>query len=315
MKKILIINEVHSCVFEILETSHIDYDYKPTISIDSFLETIPLYEGLILSSKFIIDKEIIDLAKNLKVIGRIGAGVENIDTNYAESKGIACHNAPEGNRDAVGEQAIGMLLMLANNLGKANNEVREGIWLREENRGYEIKGKTIGIIGYGNMGNAFAQRLLGFEATVLAYDKYKINYGNPYAKEVNLDTIFKETDILSIHTPLTHETFMMLNDSFFEKFAKPIIIINTARGKIIDTKALVSQMKKDKVLGACLDVLEYESHDFKTNFTKNTPETLDFLINSNKVVLSPHIAGWTHESKYKLCKFITQKVVRTLSLE
>lgn len=312
MANILIINEVDSCVFEILQKEKIDFDYQPKLSREEFIKLLPSYEGLLLSSKFIIDKEILDYATNLKVIGRIGAGVENIDTGYAESKNIVWHNAPEGNRDAVGEQAVGMLIMLLNNLARANNEVRNGIWLREENRGFEIKGKTVGIIGYGNMGNAFAQRLLGFEANVIAYDKYKINYGNPFAKEVSLETIFKETDILSIHTPLTDETQMMIDNSFIERFAKPITIINTARGKIINTDALVNQMKLGKVLGVCLDVLEYESHNFTTNFTENMPEALAYLIKSDKAVLSPHIAGWTHESKQKLSAFITQKMIRTL---
>lgn len=276
------------------------------------MQILPDYKGLLLSSKFIIDKEVIDHAKQLKVIGRIGAGVENIDTDYAEQKGIVWHNVPEGNRDAVGEQTVGMLLMLLNNLRRADNEVRKGIWLREENRGYEIKGKTIGIIGYGNMGNAFAQRLVGFEAQVLAYDKYKINYGNPFAKEVNLNTIFQKADIVSIHTPLTTETHMMVNNSFLEQFEKNVILINTARGKIVNTNDLVNQMKKGKVTGACLDVLEYEAHNFTTNFTKNMPESLSYLIHSEQTVLSPHIAGWTHESKEKLCTFITKKMIRTL---
>lgn len=312
MNNILIINEVHPYVFSMLDAQNIAYTYLPTISPKKFMQILPDYKGLLLSSKFIIDKEVIDHAKQLKVIGRIGAGVENIDTDYAEQKGIVWHNVPEGNRDAVGEQTVGMLLMLLNNLRRADNEVRKGIWLREENRGYEIKGKTIGIIGYGNMGNAFAQRLVGFEAQVLAYDKYKINYGNPFAKEVNLNTIFQKADIVSIHTPLTTETHMMVNNSFLEQFEKNIILINTARGKIVNTNDLVNQMKKGKVTGACLDVLEYEAHNFTTNFTKNMPESLSYLIHSEQTVLSPHIAGWTHESKEKLCTFITKKMIRTL---
>lgn len=313
MKRILIINEVHPIVFDELDAIDLGYDYLTDISEDEFMNIIGEYEGLMLTSKFRITKEVLDKAKKLKVIGRIGAGVENIDTDYAESKGIVCHNAPEGNRDAVGEQAVGMLLMLQNNLRRADAEVRQGIWKREENRGYEIKGKTVGIIGYGNMGNAFAQRLHGFEANIIAYDKYKLNYGNAFAKEVTLDTLFAEADILSLHVPLTEETNYMIDDTFLSRFAKPIILINTARGKVVKTESLVEAMKAGKVLGACLDVLEYESHRFTTDFQDNMPAPLAYLTNSDKSVLAPHIAGWTFESKEKLCKFTIKKMLHTLN--
>lgn len=313
MKRVLIINEVHDIVFQELDKTNIAYDYCPEITEDEFINSIGEYEGLMLTSKFRITKAILDKATNLKVIGRMGAGLENIDTDYAQSKGIICHNAPEGNRDAVGEQAVGMLLMLLNNLRRADNEVRQGIWKREENRGYEIKGRTVGIIGYGNMGNAFAQRLQGFEANVIAYDKYKFNYGNSFAKEVSLDTIFEQADILSLHTPLTEETLYMVDDEFLAKFKKPVIIINTARGKVIKTEALVAAMQTGKVIGSCLDVLEYESHKFTTDFATNIPEPLAYLVNSDRTILSPHIAGWTFESKEKLCKFITKKILHPLS--
>lgn len=312
MKRILIINTVHEVVFEQLKATNISYDYRPKISEEEFMQTICKYEGLMLSSKFRITQEVIDKAEHLKVIGRIGAGVENIDTKYAESKGITCHNAPEGNRDAVGEQALGMLLMLQNNLRHSDSQVRQGIWNREENRGIEIKGKTVGIIGYGNMGNAFAQRLSGFEARVITYDKYKLNYGNPFAQEVDLKMLFAESDIVSMHIPLTDETHYMANDTFFSRFSKPIIYISTARGKVTETAALVRAMKNGKVTGACLDVLEYESHKFTADFARNMPEPLQYLVNSDRTVLTPHIAGWTFESKEKLCRFITKKMIGTL---
>lgn len=312
MKRLLIINEVTPITFKILREANIQYDYLPEISENEFLNTIGEYNGLMLTSKFRITKEVIDRATKLEVIGRIGAGVENIDVAYAESKGIVCHNAPEGNRDAVGEQAVGMLLMLLNNLRRADSEVRQGIWKREENRGYEIKGKTVGIIGYGNMGNAFAQRLLGFEANVIAYDKYKLNYGNTFAKEVSLETIFNEADILSLHTPLTNETQFMVDEEFLARFKKPIILINTARGKVVKTDALVSAMKSGRVSGACLDVLEYESHNYTTNFGEGMPESLKYLISSDRTVLAPHIAGWTFESKEKLSIYTVKKIIHTL---
>lgn len=313
MKSILIINTVTDSVFELLKNAGIAYDYRPEITQEEFENCIGNYEGLMLTSKFRITKDIIDKATKLEVIGRMGAGLENIDTQYAESKGIACHNTPEGNRDAVGEQALGMLLMLLNNLRRADSEVRQGIWRREENRGYELKGKTVGIIGYGNMGNAFAQRLCGFEANVIAYDKYKMNYGNPFAKEVKLATIFEQADIVSLHTPLTEETHYMIDEDFLAKFTNPIILINTARGKVVKTEALTSAMQAGKVSGACLDVLEYESHKFTTDFAENMPEPLAYLVNSEKTILSPHIAGWTFESKEKLCQFTVKKMIHTLS--
>ncbi len=313
MKRILIINEVHDIVFELLDTTNIAYKYCPEITEEEFMNCISEYEGLMLTSKFRITKKVLDRATRLEVIGRIGAGVENIDTDYAESKGIICHNAPEGNRDAVGEQALAMLLMLQNNLRRADSEVRQGIWKREANRGYEIKGKTIGIIGYGNMGNAFAQRLSGFECEVIAYDKYKLNYGNPFAKEVALETLFAKADIVSLHIPLTDETHYMVDEKFLNSFAKPIILINTARGKVVKTDALVKAMKQGKVTGACLDVLEYESHRFTTNFQENMPESLTYLINSERTVLTPHIAGWTFESKEKLCRFIVNKMLHSFN--
>ncbi|MBS9767888.1 MAG: hydroxyacid dehydrogenase [Flavobacteriaceae bacterium] len=311
MKKILIINDVHEIVFELLDATNIGYDYCPELTEDEFMECIGEYEGLMLTSKFRITKEVIDRAEKLKVIGRIGAGVENIDTEYAESKGITCHNVPEGNRDAVGEQALAMLLMLQNNLRRADAEVRQGIWKREANRGWEIKGKTVGIIGYGNMGNAFAQRLSGFECEVIAYDKYKLNYGNPFAKEVSLETLFAEADIVSLHTPLTDETQYMVDEKFLNSFAKPIILINTSRGKVINTDALVKAMQQGKVTGACLDVLEYESHKYTTDFAENMPAPLTYLVNSERTILAPHIAGWTFESKEKLCRFVVKKMLAT----
>lgn len=308
--RVLFIDSTHKSLPEKLEAAGFDIDYNVKISKDEILKNIHQYDGVIIRSKIKLDKDILDLATNLKFIGRVGAGLENIDVKYAESKGIKCFNSPEGNRDAVGEQAIGMLLTLFNNIIKADSEVRTGMWLREENRGLEIKGKTVGIIGYGNMGSAFAQRLKGFEAHVIAYDKYKFNYSDEYVLEKTLETLFNETDILSFHVPLTEETKFMVNDEFINRFKKSIYIINTARGKILKTDDLVKNLKSGKVLGAALDVLEYEQVSFENLHSSNQlPEAFQYLVNSKNVVLTPHIAGWTHESNIKLSEFLADKII------
>jgi D-3-phosphoglycerate dehydrogenase len=279
---------------------------------EELMQLISNYDGIVIRSKFKITKDIIDTAPNLKCIGRVGAGMENIDVNYAQSKGITCVSAPEGNRDAVGEHALGMLLMLLNNLKRADHEVRQGIWKRAENRGYEIKGKTIGIIGYGNMGSEFAKRLQGFGCTILAHDTIKINFGNEFIKESTLNQIFEEADIVSIHLPLSQETDYYINDAFISSFKKNIYIINSARGKCLNTADLVKHIKTGKVLGACLDVLEYESTSFENIDITALPEPMQYLLKSDQVILTPHIAGWTHESNYKMSKVIAEKMIDVL---
>ena len=248
----------------------------------------------------------------MKCIGRAGAGMENIDVTYAESKGITCVSAPEGNRDALAEHTIGMLLMLFNKLNIVDKEVRNGIWLRSENRGVELLGKTIGIIGYGNMGSAFAKRLQGFGCKVLVYDKYKKGFGNDFVVESTLEQMYNECDIVSLHIPLTEETNHLVNVDFINRFKKNIYIINTARGKCLNTSDLVSRITSGKVLGACLDVLEYESVSFEKLDSAKLPEPMQYLIKSDKVVLSPHIAGWTHESNYRISKIIAEKMIEVL---
>lgn len=307
--KILFIDSNHKLLHETLQQAgHIcDLNYNWTK--EEIENNIHLYDGIVIRSKIKITKEIIDKASKLKFIARAGAGLENIDVTYAESKGIKCLHAPEGNRDAVAEQALGMLLALFNNLFKANKEVREGKWIREGNRGVELMGKTVGIIGYGNMGSAFAERLKGFVVNVLVYDKYKKNFGTEFIKESSLEEIFKNSDILSLHTPLTDETNYLINDSFISKFSKNIYIINTARGKCLNTVDLVKNLKSGKVLGACLDVLEYEMVSFESLNTKEFPEAFQYLIQSDNVVLSPHIAGWTQESNEKIAKALAEKIL------
>lgn len=269
---------------------------------------IHIYDGIIIRSRFSIDRPFLDKAKNLKFIGRVGAGLENIDTHYAASKGIELIAAPEGNRNAVGEHCLGMLLSLFNNFRKADNEVRQGRWLREANRGIELDGKTVGLLGYGNMGKAFAKKLRGFDVTVLCYD-IKEGVGNEDATQVDLDTFQKEIDVLSLHTPETSLTINMVNTTFIEKFQKPFWFLNTARGRSVVTSDLVDALKSRKILGAGLDVLEYEKTSFESLFSEDDlPEAFQYLINANNVILTPHIAGWTIESKEKLAQTIVEKI-------
>ncbi len=275
---------------------------------------IPNYEGIVIRSKFKITKEIIESAPNLKCIARAGAGMENIDMVAAKEKNIICVNAPEGNRDAVAEHALGMLLMLFNRLKKADTEIREGKWLREENRGIELKGKTIGIIGYGNTGKAFAQKLQGFGVNILAYDKYKRDYAaTEGVKETGLEEIFEKADLLSLHVPLTEETNYLVDDVFISKFKKNIYIINTARGKCLNTADLVKNLEGGKILGACLDVLEYETVSFESVDFASLPEPIKYLIKSDKVILTPHIAGWTYESNIKIAEVLARKIISAFS--
>lgn len=310
--KILIIDITHKILMDNLINAGLEIVHKPDYSREDILNDIENYEAIVVRSKIEIDKEVIDKAKKLKCIARVGAGMDAIDTEYAESKGIICLNSPEGNRDAVGEHAVGMLLCLFNKLAIADHQVRQGLWKREENRGLEIKGKTIGIIGYGNMGNAFAQRLLGFDCKVIAYDKYKEHYTNQYAQEVSYETLLKETDILSLHIPLTKETLFMVDYNFISQFKKPIYIINTSRGKVVKTSDLVSKMKEGTILGACLDVLEYEQFSSELCTEKQIPEDLIQLLQMPNAVFSPHVAGWTIESYYKLAYFLSQKIIECL---
>jgi D-3-phosphoglycerate dehydrogenase len=238
--------------------------------------------------------------------------MESIDVEHAEKKGIACFNSPEGSRDAVGEHSVGMILALMNNICYSDKQVRQGIRKREENSGLEIKGKTIGIIGYGNMGSAFAQRLQGFEAEVIAYDKYKFNYSSNLVKEETMKTLFEKTDILSLNVPLTVETYYLVDNLFLNKFKKNIFIINTARGPVVKTDDLVKNLKSGKVRGAALDVLEYESFSFEKYNTDEFPESYKYLITSDNVVLNPHIAGLTKESYVKLSNVLANKIMKFL---
>lgn len=268
-------------------------------------------DGLIIRSRMPVNAELLQQATNLKFIARFGAGLENIDVAYAKKRNIICLRAPEGNRDAVGEHAMGMLLSLFNNLNRADAEVRRGIWKRKENQGVELQGKTVGIIGYGYMGSAFVDRLQGFDCKILIYDKYKTQYAPPWAFETSLRAIFEDADVLSLHVPLTNETRMLVNRDFLLQFRKPIYLMNTARGQVVETAALVEALKSKKVLGACLDVLEYEKSSFENLFSLHQlPEPLAYMLQADNVVLTPHIAGWSHESFAKMADVLLEKIAR-----
>ncbi len=310
---ILFIDSNHAALQETLEKAGHTCDLHYKWSTEEITANIHLYDGIVIRSRIKITKELIDKATKLKFIARAGAGMENIDTIYAESKGIHCLHAPEGNRDAVAEHALGMLLSLFNNLCRANKEVREFKWIREGNRGVELMGKTVGIIGYGNMGSAFAERLKGFGVKVLAYDKYKKGFGTNVIQETSLTQLFEEADVISLHTPLTEETHYLINDAFLKQFKKNIYIINTARGKSLNTAEVVSNLQSGKVLGACLDVLEYEVTSFENLDAANLPPAFQYLIQSDKVMLSSHIGGWTHESNEKIARILAEKILNVAS--
>jgi len=310
----LIVDKIHDIMFQFFSDVKIKYDYQPHITKDEFDTIISNYEILIIRSKFKISSIEIDKALNLKIIGRVGAGLENIDTQYAQSKNIICLNSPEGNRDAVGEHTIGMLLNLLNKISKAEQEVRQGIWNRESNWGTELSNKTIGIIGYGNMGRAFAQRIKAFTPNVLAYDKYKINYSDNFVQEAQMQDLFEQCDILSLHIPLTKDTKHLVSQDFIHQFKKDIILINTARGECVNTDDLVVALKSKKIKGACLDVLEYEKTNFEEMFSEKISKSLAYLIKTPNVIITPHIAGWTNESYYKLSKIMAEKVIKTVNM-
>ncbi|WP_299667137.1 2-hydroxyacid dehydrogenase [uncultured Polaribacter sp.] len=283
-----------------------DEDYASSKS--AIEAKIHLYDGLIIRSRFSIDKNFLDKATNLKFIGRVGAGLENIDCEYATSKNIELIAAPEGNRNAVGEHTLGMLLSLFNKLNKADNEVKNGKWFREENRGIELDGKTIGLIGYGNMGKSFARKMRGFDVQVLCYD-VKPNVSDKNSMQVSLSELQENADVLSLHTPETALTKNMVNANFINSFKKNFWLLNTARGSSVVTKDLVTALKAGKILGAGLDVLEYEKTSFENLFSDNKmPEAFTYLIRSENVLLSPHIAGWTVESHQKLAQTIIDKI-------
>ncbi|SOS75213.1 Hydroxyacid dehydrogenase [Tenacibaculum piscium] len=312
MMKILHLDSNHALLLNQLNDLGFINEQDYTASKEIIETKINQYDGIIIRSRFTIDKQFLDKATNLKFIGRVGAGLENIDCEYASQKGIHLISAPEGNRNAVGEHALGMLLSLFNKFRKADTEVRNGKWLREENRGIELDGKTVGLIGYGNMGKSFAKKLRGFDVKVLCYD-IKPNVGDENCTQVSLEELQEKSDVLSLHTPQTAVTTNMINTDFINAFSKPFWLLNTARGKSVVTSDLVEALKSAKILGAGLDVLEYEKKSFENLFVnQEMPEAFQYLIKADNILLSPHVAGWTVESKQKLAQTIVDKIKKII---
>ena len=304
--KILQLDKNHPLISEQLTAKGFVVEEDHSSTYDEVLEKIIDYQGIIIRSRIPLDKNFLTKASHLKFIARVGAGMENIDIETAEKFGIKLINSPEGNRDSVAEHVVGMLLILMNRLFIASNEVKNGIWKREENRGDELLGKTFGIIGYGNMGKATAKRLSGFGVEVIFHDILP-NLSDEFATQVSLEELQKRADILSLHIPLTEETHYLVDEDFISKMEKNFYFINTARGKNLKTKALVEAIESGKVLGACLDVLEYEKSSFENLETEN--QDLKYLLDSEKVIVTPHIGGWTHQSKEKLAQVIVDKIL------
>ncbi len=305
MSRVLVTDGVHPILLEGLESMGYRCDYHPKILLEKVRTMIQDYEGVIINSKILVDKFFLDKAIRLKFIGRLGSGLEIIDLQYAKEKNVAVFSAPEGNRNAVAEQALGMLLSLLNNLKQADTEVRQKIWRREANRGYELMKQTVGIIGFGHTGSQFAKKLSGMDVKILAYDKYKQNYTPEYVLESDIETIQREADIVSLHLPLTAETKHWIDKDFIARLNKNIILINTSRGNVIRTNDVIEALETGQLKGACLDVFENEK---TSTFTDLEDTMYQRLYELDNVVLTPHIAGWTYESKKRLATVLLNKI-------
>ena len=308
--KVAFLDTVHPALEEGLTKNGFDCVDLTKSTKETIEQLASEFEGIVIRSRFPMDKQFLSKAKNLKFIARSGAGMENIDISFCEERGITLFSAPEGNRNAVAEHAVAMILSLFNKLNKADKEVRAGIWDREGNRGIELDGKIVGIIGYGNNGSAFANKLQGFDVDVLAYDKYKSEYSQGRIKAAEWQELLHRSDIISLHIPENEETIGIIDSTFIAKMKKPFYLINLSRGKIVNTEDLVEGINSGKVLGACLDVLEYEKTSFENMFVdKPIPTAFQALIQSNKVILSPHVGGWTQESYKKLSTVLLSKIL------
>lgn len=305
---VLFVDIVHPILKEKLEVAgHACID-GTNLNREEIKKMIKDINGLVIRSRIEMDQDLLQHATNLNFIARSGAGMENIDVKYCDKNHIQLFNAPEGNRDAVGEHLVAMLLSLFNRLQIINDEIKQNKWLRDPNRGIELMGRTVGIIGYGSNGSAFAKKLSGFGCRILAYDKYKKDFTNSYVRESDLEYLQKRADILSFHVPLTHETHHYFNANFMSNMAKPFYLLNACRGQVVETSSLVSGLESEKILGACLDVLEYEKISFEDFMSQPPPNDFYYLVNSEKVILSPHVAGWTFESYYKLSEVLWRKI-------
>ncbi|MBS1685926.1 MAG: hypothetical protein JSS76_14345 [Bacteroidetes bacterium] len=301
----LITDDVYPLLIEQLQGLGYIVDFRPEITAEETASIIAPYTGLIINSKIFCGEELLSKAPNMKWVGRLGSGMEVIDTKACKAHGVKYFNSPEGNRNAVAEHALGLLLNILNNISISYNEIRQGQWIREPNRGTELSGKTVGIIALGNTGEAFSKVLGGFDVRILAYDKYKKGFGNDRVKEASMEEIFAEADVVSLHLPLTPETQHMADEAFFGRFAKPIYLINTSRGKVVKTTALLHALKSGHVKAAALDVLENEKID---KLSPVEQEGFDSLIAEKRILLTPHIAGWTHESKRKIAEVVIQRI-------
>lgn len=309
MKKVLFLDSVHPILMEMLQANGFVCEQDYTSSYSEIKSMLSDYFGIVIRSRIPMDKTLMEANTQLGFIARSGAGLENIDLITAKELGIEVINSPEGNMDAVGEHVIGMLLMLFNKLGSANIEVKKGQWQREENRGLELAGKKVGILGFGKMGSALAKKLQGFDCTILAYDKYRTDYAPPYVSEVSLHELQAKSDIISIHLPLSAETRFYVDIDFIDACEKPFFLVNTARGNNVNTDALVAGLEKGKVRGACLDVLEYEKKSLQGLAFDELPPPFKALTQMENVVLSPHVAGWTVESYLKLSQYLGEKII------